>query len=77
MARGISDVVVHVDRPFGAGERERLEQTLSAAPGIRSVRGSPNALQLILVDFDPRTISALGVLRCFHTLGLEARLIGM
>lgn len=77
MTRGFSDVVVHVSRPFGAGGRERLEQALGAAPGIRGVRGSPNARQLILVDFDPLTISAIGVLRRFEVFGLEARLIGL
>jgi hypothetical protein len=77
MIRGISDVVVHVARPLEAGEREMLKQELGTAPGIRAVRGSPNARQLVLVDFDPGTISALGVLRRFQALGLEARLIGM
>jgi hypothetical protein len=77
MTRGISDVVVHVGRPFGTGEREMLEQVLSAAPGIRGVRSSPRAEQLIVVDFDPGKISALGVLRCFRALDLEARLIGL
>jgi hypothetical protein len=77
MGRGISDVVVHVGRPFRTGERESLEQALNAAPGIRRVRRSPGAEQLILIDFDPSTITALGVLRCFDALGLEARLIGM
>ena len=73
----LSDVLVHVGRPFGSGERERLEQALSAAPGIRSVRGSPRAQQLVLVGFDSGRISALGVLRCFRALGFEASLIGM
>jgi hypothetical protein len=41
------------------------------------VRGSPRAAQLLLIDFDPGVISALGVLRSFHALGLEARLVGM
>jgi hypothetical protein len=77
MGWGISDVVVHVGRPFGSGERERLEQALSAAPGIRSVRSNPRAEQLILVGFDTGKISALGVLRCFRALGFEASLIGM
>lgn len=72
-----SDVVVHVARPLGPGERERMEQSLAAAPGIRSVRASERAEQLVLVDFDPRAISALGVLRCFRALGLDARLVGM
>lgn len=77
MGRGISDVVVHVSRPLQSGERESLEQALNAAPGIKRVRRSPGAEQLILVDFDPGKITALGVLRCFDALGLEARLIGM
>jgi hypothetical protein len=77
MSQGTSDVMVHIGRPIDAGERERIELTLSGKPGIRAVRGSPRTAQLVLVDFDPRAISALGVLRCFQALGLEARLVGM
>lgn len=77
MPQGTSDVMVHIGRPIGAGERERLELALSVKPGIKAVRGSARAAQLLLVDFDPRAISALGVLRCFQSLGLEARLVGM
>jgi hypothetical protein len=77
MPQGTSDIVVHIGRPIGAGERDRLEVALSIKPGIRAVRGSPSAAQLLLIDFDPSVISALGVLRCLHALGLEARLVGM
>lgn len=77
MTWGICDVVVHVGRPFASGERERLEEALGAAPGIKRVRHSARAEQLLLIDFDPSTISALGILRCFDALGLEAKLVGM
>jgi hypothetical protein len=72
-----TDVMVHVERPIDAAERARLELALSARPGIRAVRSSSRAAQLLLIDYDPGAISALGVLRCFQTLGLEARLVGM
>lgn len=77
MSLGNSDVVVHVDRPLAAGERARLEQALGAAAGVRGLRGSVRAGQLLIVDFDPSAISALGVLRHFQALGLRARLVGM
>ena len=77
MPRQTTDVMVHVGRPIDAAERARLEVALSAKPGIRAVRGSSRAAQLLLIDYDPGAISALGVLRCFQTLGLEARLVGM
>ncbi len=77
MSRGFSDVAVYVRRSFGLEEQEWLEQALNAAPGIKRVRRSPRSGQLILIDYDPDTITALGVLRCFDALGLEARLIGM
>ena len=77
MPQRTSDVMVHIGRPIGSAERERLELALSINPGIRAVRGSPRAAQLLLIDFDPGLISALGVLRSFHALGLEARLVGM
>jgi len=77
MPQQTSDVMVHIERPIEAAERARLEVALSAKPGIRAVRGSSRAAQLLLIDYDPGAISALGVLRCFQTLGLEARLVGM
>ena len=77
MSLGNSDVVVHVDRPLGAGERTRLAQALGATAGVRGLRGSERAGQLLIVDFDPASISALGVLRCFQSLGHSARLVGM
>jgi hypothetical protein len=77
MSQAISDVMVHIVRPLREGERERLEQALTAAPGVRSVRPSARGPQLVLVDYDPRVISALGALRSFRSLGLEASLIGL
>lgn len=77
MASVNSDVVVHVDRPLGSGERERLERALGAAAEIRGARGFARAEQLLVIDFDPSSISALGVLRCFQSLGHNARLVGM
>lgn len=72
-----SDIVVHLQRPLAADERERLEQALQAAKGIAAVRGSPRARQLILVHYDRAMIGPLGVLDRVRDLGLEARLIGM
>jgi hypothetical protein len=77
VAQQLSDVVVHVGRPLGSEERQRVEQALGAQPGISGVRGSPRAGQLFVIDFDPRAISVLGVLRCFDALGLQARLVAM
>ncbi len=77
MSSGNSDVVVHIDRPLDAGERASLEQTLRAAAGIRGLHSSDRAEQLLIVEFDPSTISALGVLRHFRAIGLNARLVGM
>lgn len=77
MSPALSDVVVHITRPLREGERERLEQALTAAPGVRSVRRSARGPQLVLVDYDPRVISALGVLRSCRSVGLEASLVGL
>jgi hypothetical protein len=77
MHQPTTDVIVRVARPLAEGECQTLAQALGAAAGIRSVRCSQRARQLLLIDYDPRTISALGVLRCLRTFGLEGRLIGM
>ncbi len=72
-----TDVVVHVAQALDAGQRERLLDSLCAEPGIARARADARSGQLLVIDYDRRAISALGILRCVQAQGYAARLVGM
>jgi hypothetical protein len=72
-----TDVVVHVTNALDARQRAALLQRLDAQQGITRVRADARTGQLIVVDYDQRAISALGILRCVQAQGHSARLVGM
>lgn len=72
-----SDVVVHLGKTLSAADRARLERTLEAEHGVARARANPRATQLLVVNYDPAAISALGVLRTVRAQGIAARLVGM
>jgi len=72
-----SDIVLHVQPALDAGEREQLQRTLTAQPGVSRVQIHAGDAALVIVDFDPRSISPLGILRCVHSQGHVGRLLGV
>lgn len=72
-----SDVIVHLDGALSAADRGRLARALEAKRGVARVRANPRAAQLLVVNYDPSAISALGVLRTVQAQGIAARLVGM
>ncbi len=72
-----SDVIVHLGRTLSAADRTRLQRALEDERGVEGVRANPRAAQLMVVDYDPSAISALGVLRTVQAQGIPARLVGM
>ena len=72
-----SDLVVRVQPAPEKGERDKLQQALTAQPGVSRVQIHSGENALVIVDFDPRTISPLGILRCVHAQGHIGRLLGV
>ena len=77
MNANYSDVIVHLGERLGAKDRSRLERALEAERGVARVRTNPRGGQLMVVDYDPQAISALGVLRSVQAQGFTAQLVGM
>jgi len=77
MNASYSDVIVHLPKTIDADARERLARALETERGVTRAKGSPHARQLMIVNYDPQMISALGVLRTVQARGIHARLIGM
>jgi len=70
------DAVLRVQPAPEDAERARLKQALVAQPGVSRVQIHARKDALVIVDFDPRAISAVGILRCVHAQGLVGRLLG-
>jgi len=77
MHASYSDVIVHLPKALGAAARERLMRALESERGVTRAKGSPRASRLMVVNYDPQLISALGVLRTVQAQGIRARLVGM
>ena len=54
-----------------------VERALAAQPGVSRVQIHSGEGALLIVDFDPRAISPLGILRCVHAQGHVGRLLGV
>ena len=77
MSIGQTDVVVHVANTLEPEQRVDLLERLRAEQGVARVRADAHSGQLLVVDYDRRAISALGILRCVQAQGYGARLVGM
>jgi hypothetical protein len=77
MHASYSDVIVHLPRALDAAARQRLERALESERGVTRAKGSSHADRLMVVNYDPQLISALGVLRTVRAHGFRARLVGM
>jgi hypothetical protein len=72
-----SDLVLQVQPSPEHDEREQLERVLAAQPGVSRVQIHAGERALVIVDFDPRAISPVGILRCVHAQGHVGRLLGV
>jgi len=71
------DAVLRVRPAPEDAERARLKQALVAQPGVSRVQIHSGEGALVIVDFDPRAISAVGILRCVAAQGHVGRLLGV
>jgi hypothetical protein len=72
-----SDILVHVSNPPDPRQRQTLVARLAAEPGVTQVRSAGTSGWLLLVHYDRRAISAVGILRCVTKQGYAASLVGM
>ncbi len=77
MYASYSDVTVHLPKALDAKARERIQRVLENSHGVTHAKAHPRAPRLVVVHYDPTTISALGVLRTVQAQGIDARLVGM
>ncbi len=77
MSKPYVNVIVHVNAELGAQQRAELQQVVAAQPGVGRAAVSQRAARLMLVDYDPYTISARRILETVRGRGVGAQLVGM
>jgi len=72
-----ANVVVYVGNTLTEQHRDRIERFLREQDGVFGTRSNHRTRQLLLVDYDPRVVSATSLVQGVHDQGVDARLIGM
>lgn len=70
------EVVVHIDETLSEPVLSDLKQSLCSDQGIEDVHVSPKTQHLMIVDYLPDSVNALGVLNCVKNKGVHAELVG-
>jgi len=70
------NVVLHIDETLSSEEIRDLEKGLSGVGGIISTCVPKKAPHLMIVDYDPQTLSSKALLHHIRGSGLHSQLIG-
>lgn len=72
-----ASVMVDLRQALSWKRIDELESEIGGMDGVTRARVSARASRLVLVDYDPRTISSQTILGAVVRRGFDARLIGM
>ena len=76
MSKKCIEVVVHIDETLNEPNLSELKESLCNDDGIEDVYVNPRRQHLMVVDYSPDSMNALGVLNCVKNKGLHAELVG-
>ena len=71
-----ADVLVHIGEPIDDAGRSRIAGALASLDGVRDVRSATRTRNLLIVYFDPDTVSTRAVLRAVQSRAFTASLVG-
>lgn len=72
-----ASVLIHVPARLDDRQVAAARDTLTALAGVARVEPSRKLRELLLVDYDPRVVSAQAFLGAMRYHGIAARLVGM
>jgi hypothetical protein len=72
-----ANVTVHIDETLDSDNLLALEQNLRVNSGIKSVLVNTKHPHLMIIDYDPKKINSINVLRGCEAMGYHAELTGM
>jgi hypothetical protein len=71
-----ADVLIHVDEPIDDAGQSRIAGALASLDGVSETRSTTRTRNLMVVYFDPSTISTCDLLHAVQSQGLSASLVG-
>lgn len=71
------DTLIHVSTDLSATQRDAMEEELRGYPGMLSVHFSREHSHLLVVEYDPNTISSAEILKHVGERGMQASRIGL
>lgn len=72
-----SNLIVHVSAPVSPAQLQTLQRTVGCVTGVTRVVPSVRLDRLLMIDYDPVTVSARAILNRVQAQGHAAQLVGM
>jgi hypothetical protein len=72
-----ANVLMHLPAPLDDRELSHVRDTLGGIAGVERVEPGRKLRRVLLVDYDPRVVSAQALLAAMHHGGFPAQLVGM
>lgn len=73
----LADVTLHIDESLSQEQRGTIEESIRALDGVVSVANPDKAPHLTLVEYDPKVLKAVDILKRVTNQGAHAKLIGL
>lgn len=72
-----ADCLIHIDETLPNDRLETIERQFAKSPGVISACVHSRTPHLMVVDYDPAKVSAIGLLSTVRASGLHAELVGL
>lgn len=71
------DVTIHIDEAMDHERRTQIADTIRAHEGVMAVAQNDKTSHLMIVEYDPDTVTSLELLQVTLNQGVHAQLIGL
>lgn len=73
----MADVTIHIDETIGHERRAEIADTIRARKGVMAVAHHDEKPHLMIIEYDPDTVTSLQLLQVVLDQGVHAELIGL
>jgi hypothetical protein len=73
----MADVTVHINEAIDHDRRTQIADTIRAHKGVMAVAHHDEKSHLMIIEYDPDTVTSLELLQVTLDQGVHAQLIGM
>jgi len=77
MSKTLADVLVHIDQTLDHDRLAAVTKAIAAVNGVASADGHDAKPHLVIVSYDPATVSSQQILAAVKAQGVSAELIGL